>query len=112
MSGNPRNLSISGREAATYGAVVTFRNAFGETWSWTRPGPPREVVRDACDAAILRDPTFLCVAISTPASIYTDMQGRPASAANSTVQMPECHQLASAGRRHMTHPDLQGRRNW
>lgn len=103
-----RTWPMSGREAAMYGATVSFRNDRGETWSWHRPGPVIEVVRDACDAALLRDPTFLCVAISTPMSIITDLDGRPSTAANSTVQMPECHQLSRAGRKHMTHPDLRG----
>lgn len=101
-------LPMSGRERANHGASVTFRNAKGESWSWTRSGPVLEVIRDACDAAELRDPTNLCVCISTPTSIYADLVGRPLTDLNHAVTHSECATLARAGRRYMIHPVLRG----
>lgn len=48
------------------------------------------------------------VCISTPASIYTDMCGRPGGSANGYVQNTEIAQLSRAKRRHMAHPILSG----
>lgn len=106
MRHRERWLGMSGREAVSYGAVVSFRNAYGDTWSWTRPGPVLEVVRDACDAALLRDPSNLCVCISNPATIYGDLVGR--TPAGAYAQKAECATLARAGRKHMIHPELRG----
>lgn len=106
--GRGRLLAMSGQEAGRFGCIVSFRNARGETWSWTRPGAVLDVVRDACDAAELRDPTNLVVCISTPTSIYSDLAGRPLSERNGLIEHAEAGLLSRAGRRYMTHPYLRG----
>lgn len=101
-------MGMSGREAADYGAVLTFANAAGETWSWGRTGAVGDVIQDACDAAIQRDPTNLCVCVSTPSSIYADLIGRPLASHSGRSQKGETTLLARAGCRHMIHPVLRG----
>lgn len=101
-------LAMSGRERLTFGCIVSFRNAHGESWSWTRPGHVLDVIRDACDAAVHRDPSNLVVCISSPTTIYSDLYGRAFSPRNATVETPERNLLTRAGRRHMLHPDLLG----
>jgi hypothetical protein len=40
-----------------------------------RQGPPREVVAAMCDTAIGWDDSYRVVAVSSPESIYRDLQG-------------------------------------
>lgn len=103
-----RYLGLSGLETARAGVVVSFRNSAGAGWVCHRTGPSTVAVRAACDDALSLDATFRVVCISTPASIYGDLRGRPIFRGGA-AERPEHQLLARAGRRHMLHPDLIGR---
>lgn len=72
---NPDKFPMHGPEAATYGAIVSFRNAAGQTVVLHRTGPVKAAIRAACKDALRLDPAFLVTAISTPTTIYEDLQG-------------------------------------
>lgn len=99
-----RYLTISGAKQAEYGATVTFQNHAGATLTLHRTGPITSTVRDLCNAALEVDPSYLVVCISTPNTIYGDLQGRPIWGDNAIC--PERATLARAGRREMAHPNL------
>lgn len=70
-----RPFPLGGPERARYGAIVSFENSVGETLVLHRKGPVRQALLEACEAAQGLDETFLVVCISTPESVYTDLQG-------------------------------------
>jgi hypothetical protein len=70
-----RPFPLSGDEAAHYGAIVSFRNAAGQAYVAHRKGPVKAAVKEACQAATALDPTFKVTAVSTPTSVYADLQG-------------------------------------
>lgn len=68
-------MPMSGEEAATYGVTVSFENAAGERLVVHRSGPRRVAIEQCFAVATGYDSTFRIIAISTPQSIFTDMQG-------------------------------------
>lgn len=81
-----RPFPLSGEETAHYGAIVCFRNTAGQALSLHRRGPVKAAVAEACDAAIAADPTFRVTAVSTPTSIFADLQGARLSRGNARLQ--------------------------
>lgn len=103
---------MGGNNRADYGVVVTFENADGKRLVLHRKGSLPVAVSAACDDATTLDPTFLVICISTPQTIYSDIQGRMPrndSGGESHIQRPEPYTLARAKRSHMLHPSIAGR---
>ncbi len=104
----------SGQQKAVYGVIVSFENADRKTLVLHRVGVTTKALRHACDDALRLDPTFRVVSVSTPTSIYTDMQGarmqgKQKSAhvgTNDHTNTPESQMLGRAGLAEMLHPRL------
>jgi len=105
---------LSGRERALYGVIVSFADDAGNTLTLHRTGKVFEAVRLACDAAIGYNPDLRVTAVSTPTTIYADLQGRTPRRSGSgenlsqRYQIPEESMLSRAGRKHLAHPDIRG----
>lgn len=101
-------LTMSGRERATFGVTVTFEAENGRLLTLARAGKTFEALREVCSDAVAADPTFRVVRISSPTSIYADLQGRPHALPDSSVQKTEGAILRRAGIGAMLHPRLIG----
>lgn len=66
---------LGGSQRRMYGCIVSFESPDGQTLTLHVPGPPREAVRAALRAAQLRDPYLLVRSVSTPETVYRDLQG-------------------------------------
>ena len=64
-----------GDRRIVYGAITSFVADDGKRLTIHRTGPIRQAVKAACDAAVKVDPSFRVVCVSTPESIYRDMDG-------------------------------------
>lgn len=85
-----------------FGATVTFKNERGELLTIERLGTMKVALAACCDAALELDPTYRVLSVSSPQSIYTDLQGsRPRQ-----DERPEKRALASIGRQDLLHPSL------
>lgn len=107
--GDDRSFPLGGVERARFGAIITFKNSDGKTLTLHRVGPVRTVIADLCDEAVMLDETFLVIAISTPESVFTDLQGHrndPRGNFNDHPRLPEVAHL-SGKLAHMVHPDLR-----
>ncbi len=71
---DPRNMS--GEERADHGAIVSFQNGQGRRLTLHREGGVIVSVRAMCAIALARDESYRVLAISTPASIMGDLDGR------------------------------------
>jgi hypothetical protein len=107
-----RPFPMSGQEAATYGAIVTFENAVGERLAVHRSGSKRIAVEQACAVATGYDSSFRIISISTPETIYTDLQGARLARPNqngSAVPFPETRMARTfPGGMGMLHDCLRG----
>lgn len=99
---------MSGQERATFGVTVTFEAESGRLLTLARTGKASDALRDVCEAAVAVDPTFRVVCISSPVSIFADLQGRPHGMWNGGVQNSEGAVLRRAGIGAMLHPRLIG----
>lgn len=110
-----KTLHMRGSEKAELGATVTFENADGFTLTLTDRGPVLEVLKELCDIATYADDSFRVVAISTPASIYSDLQGMKMHyqqagynvTASNHGKTNESSLLGRAGCASMIHPRMQ-----
>ncbi len=100
-------LMRNGDERAEYGCTVTFENEHGRTWTIHRQGPPQAGLKQACAIALARDDTFRVICISTPESIYGDLQGRLPQKGTTTIQSSEAKMLGRAGLGHMLHQRIR-----
>lgn len=100
-------LPLPGPEAAEYGATVTFENEVGETFTLHAVGTVRKVVHELYGLAQRRDATFRIVCVSTPTSIYTDLQG---ARKNSNGEYGDKALISEPSLGKMAHPRLRGRR--
>lgn len=102
----------NGRAAAEYGCTVTFENDGGQVLVLARKGPPRDVLRALCDAALAVDPSFRVVCYSTPETIRQDLMGRynheVSARTNRSLATPENRALGQAGLLHLLHPRMRG----
>lgn len=99
-------LTPKERREQQYGATLTFENAEGVTLTIARRHHSvLEAVRQACDLAIEEDSTYRVVCLSTPHTIYSDMQGWVSGRRPS----PEQHTVTKAGRKAMLHPRIAAR---
>lgn len=107
-----RPFPMSGQEAATYGAIVTFQNAAGQRLAVHRSGPKRTALRQACAVATGHDSSFRVISISTPETIYTDLQGARLprhDRHNGAMQFPETRMAGTfPGGMAMLHDCLRG----
>jgi hypothetical protein len=107
-----RPFPMSGQEGREYGATITFENADGKVLVVHRAGSKREAIMDAWGLAQFYDPSFRIVSISTPQTIYADLQGArlPRGGQNlAAIRYPETDILAGVrGGTAMLHPRLLG----
>ena len=69
---------MGGESRRIYGCIVTFRNSQGGRLSIHREGAPTKALEDQAIAiALSHDETFKVISVSSPETIYQDMQGRP-----------------------------------
>lgn len=109
-----RPFPISGYESLRYGAVVTLENQAGKVLILHRAGRVRAAVEEAFRVAAGLDPTFRVRCVSTPQTIYTDLQGARHALGDSkpgqgshALQLPE-HGLCGGRLRAILHPSLRG----
>lgn len=100
-------LVSGGRQREASGFIVTVKNADGKTLSLHRTG--RGALSRCLDDALILDPTFRVLSISTPESIYNDLQGRASHPRTHEVQLPEPSQLGRIQRMEMLHAELRPR---
>lgn len=106
------NGTRNGAARAKDGCIITFENADQRTLTLHRQGPIKTAVTRACDEALALDDTFRVVAISTPQSIYTDLQGhrlhntQTRTSDHTRVAIPEAATLGLCGLKHLLHPRL------
>lgn len=97
------------RVSSEYGCTVTFENEAGETLTLSRRGAPDGVFRDLCAVALAADPTFLVVAVSSPQTILSDLNGiRAKVGTRGEKTMPETAVAARCGLLPLVHPRLRG----
>lgn len=83
-----RELEMRGQDRAVFGCIVTAKNlGTGVERSFHREGPMREALAAICDILDGLDGDWRVVCISTPTSIYRDLQGsrNPAEYAEETM---------------------------
>lgn len=100
-------LAPAGRDVPKFGCIVSLQNRDGKTLSLHRTGI--NALEAALDDALSLDPTFRVCSISTPQSIYTDLQGRLPHARNGEVILSEHRALGKLRRMKMLHPSIQPR---
>lgn len=106
---------MNGEEKQKAGCIVSFENEVGQTFTIHRVGPIKQGVRDACRIARTLDPSFRVVAVSTPSSIFTDLQGarlpqgqmRAGAHRWRRNPTPESTLCGAIGEREMLHPRLR-----
>jgi hypothetical protein len=94
-------------ERPRYGAIVTARMVGGEISNAVGYGYARPALEDAIDSLERRGVIDRVLAISTPETIYTDLQGsrvRRTNKANPPLQLPERYLLTSIGRSDLSPP--------
>jgi hypothetical protein len=107
MARPARSWEPAGRDQQEWGCIVTVQNAEGKTLSLHRKGPC--ALDEALDDAISLDPTFLVVSISTPLTIYHDLDGREPHPHTDDIQIPERQKLGRVRRLELLHPRLRPR---
>ena len=71
---NP-GMPMGGAEAIEYGATVILENAAGERLVLTGAGRVRAVVTELAATARRLDASFAVICVSTPNTVYADLQG-------------------------------------
>lgn len=106
MNSDDGAMPLGAREAARFGAISTFENADGERLVIHRLGSMRAAAKAACEVALRLDETFRIVCVSTPQTIYTDMQGARGSRGRPSISAPPAIPERLLGRdlRAMIHP--------
>ena len=114
FGGDDRPFPLSGHEAQRFGAIVTLENAAGKILVLHRAGKISAAVDEAFEIATELDPTFRFVSVSTPTSVFRDLDGaRPIRSGpdvkwgSQAIQLPE-HNILGGRRRYMLHPRLRG----
>lgn len=97
----------AGRDTTVWGCIVTVVNEGGQTLSLHRSG--RRALDDCLDDALSLDPTFRVLSVSTPQTIYNDLEGRQPHPHTGAIQLPELQKLGRVGRLALLHPSLRGR---
>lgn len=97
----------AGRDRVAWGCIATFENEARQTLSLHRTGV--DALRQCCDVAESLDPTFRVVSISTPVSIYSDLNGRMPNERTGAIDLPEHRKLGQIKRLRLIHPRLQPR---
>jgi len=101
-----QSMPMGGHEAVKYGAIVTLENSEGQRLVLHRHGRVRAAVIDAATVARRLDPTFGIICVSTPNSIYADMQGARVHVHQGfagLAQLPELARVPAA----LLHPSLR-----
>lgn len=75
VRGSNARMPMSGGEGHLYGAIVSFENAEARTLVLHRTGRVRDVIHETYRIATGLDQTFRIVSISTPNTVYADLQG-------------------------------------
>lgn len=88
---------------AQFGCTVTFENEAGKRLTYHRTGPPADVLRQLCEAALAKDDTYRVISYSTPQTIYTDLQGERESETYSLKKEPTLPEEQALGRIGMLH---------
>lgn len=109
---NVEQIDMGSSTKASYGAVVSFESPAGRRLTLHRGGEGvTKAIRAACEAALAEDPSYLVVAISTPATIWGDLRGRMFGLTGSTRHLdhthPEGSLLGRAGFPQLLHPRLR-----
>lgn len=105
----------SGAKRAEFDCICTFENDRGQGLVLHRTGAPTKIVPAILDEVVALDPSFRLVCYSTPATIYTDLQGhryadqRPAYGDDRVTRThtPESQILGRVKRLDMLHPRLR-----
>jgi len=85
----PHSMPMGGTEGERYGAIVTLENADGERLVVHRAGRVRAAISEASDVARRFDDTFRVICVSTPNTVYADLQGaRPIGSAPELAVVP------------------------
>jgi hypothetical protein len=98
-------MPVPSRESKGFGAIVTFEASDGQRCVLHRLGSPRQALDAAWDDAQIADPSYRVISVSTPTSIFTDLQG--GRKGNQTPHIPE-FTLCGGSRRHYLHERLRG----
>ncbi len=104
-NGTPR-VAVPARRRVQkkYGLIVTFENPAGQTLTLHREGPPKEALRQAIAIALAKDETYRVASVSSPETIYRDLQGsRGTDSTKGLLNFPELSKVPFA----MLHPRLQ-----
>ena len=103
---DPRNMS--GDQRSEYGVTITFQADNGDKLSLHGRCPVLQMVRALCAIALAKDESYRVVSCSTPASIFTDLQGsrRPADVKGTQGNLPEQRLLAGAGLSPLLHESV------
>lgn len=104
-----RGWEPAGRDQVEWGCIVTVKNADGKTLSLHHTG--RHALDECLDDALILDPTFRVVSVSTPVTIYNDLEGRMPHPHTGAIPIPEAQKLGRSGRLDLLHPDLRPRSN-
>lgn len=103
-----KGVMKNGRERAEYGATISFENADGRRLTVANTHMPvRSAIKAACVEARMLDATYRVVSISTPDTIFSDLQQREIS--HGRPDNREEWQLSHVGETAMLHPRLAGR---
>ena len=73
--GGHAKFPMGGESRRIYGCIVTFRNSQGKTLSIHREGAPTKALKQAIAIALSHDETFKVISVSSPETIYRDLQG-------------------------------------
>lgn len=106
MAHKPRTWEPAGRDTTAWGCIVTVKNDQGQTLSLHRTG--REALNECLDIAVQLDPSFKVLSISTPMTIFNDLEMRQPHPRTGAIQPPEQQKLGRVGRLAMLHPSLRG----
>ncbi len=107
---SPRELSLGEYERKRIGCIVTAREQWtGELHVVHRSGTPREALRAISDELAALEGDWRVLSISTPATIYRDLQGTRQTEGFDRLALPELQWLHSLGRFDLLDPSLEPR---
>jgi hypothetical protein len=107
MARKARTWEPAGRDTTAWGCIVTVQNDDGQTLSLHRTG--KEALNECLDIALQLDRSFKVLSISTPITIFNDLEMRIPNPHTKAIQCPELQKLGRVGRLSMLHPSLRGK---
>lgn len=100
-------LSLGGWQRSAFGCIVTaHEQETGRTDTLHEKGLPLSALRSICDRLDLREGSWRIVSVSTPETIFRDLQGTRRHEGRDLLQLPEQAMLARIGRRDLLAPSL------